>query len=158
MSQLGVTETIPVSRKFSFEIQDYILTSAMNELVEHGFAVHHGSQYQWTDKITVHMISKYLWTQDEVIETKVEPDFIANSMEKLVSIALNKIPYYSRGNISTYTSLGMSIALVEHWDGSIWHDNVLSSPAISFENAMGCLLYTSPSPRDQRGSRMPSSA
>ena len=24
--------------------------------------------------------------------------------------------------------------------------------------AMGCLLYTSPSPRDQRGSRMPSSA
>ena len=25
-------------------------------------------------------------------------------------------------------------------------------------NAMGCLLYTSPSPRDQRGSRMPSSA
>ena len=26
------------------------------------------------------------------------------------------------------------------------------------ENALICLLYTSPSPRDQRGSRMPSSA
>ena len=26
------------------------------------------------------------------------------------------------------------------------------------EVAKGCLLYTSPSPRDQRGSRMPSSA
>ena len=26
------------------------------------------------------------------------------------------------------------------------------------ENATTCLLYTSPSPRDQRGSRMPSSA
>ena len=25
-------------------------------------------------------------------------------------------------------------------------------------NELGCLLYTSPSPRDQRGSRMPSSA
>ena len=25
-------------------------------------------------------------------------------------------------------------------------------------NGSGCLLYTSPSPRDQRGSRMPSSA
>ena len=25
-------------------------------------------------------------------------------------------------------------------------------------DALGCLLYTSPSPRDQRGSRMPSSA
>ena len=28
----------------------------------------------------------------------------------------------------------------------------------SFEIHKGCLLYTSPSPRDQRGSRMPSSA
>ena len=27
-----------------------------------------------------------------------------------------------------------------------------------FSYARGCLLYTSPSPRDQRGSRMPSSA
>ena len=27
-----------------------------------------------------------------------------------------------------------------------------------FEGSRGCLLYTSPSPRDQRGSRMPSSA
>ena len=26
------------------------------------------------------------------------------------------------------------------------------------EQSIGCLLYTSPSPRDQRGSRMPSSA
>ena len=26
------------------------------------------------------------------------------------------------------------------------------------DNSNGCLLYTSPSPRDQRGSRMPSSA
>ena len=26
------------------------------------------------------------------------------------------------------------------------------------KDARGCLLYTSPSPRDQRGSRMPSSA
>ena len=28
----------------------------------------------------------------------------------------------------------------------------------SQRNPQGCLLYTSPSPRDQRGSRMPSSA
>ena len=27
-----------------------------------------------------------------------------------------------------------------------------------YVNTFGCLLYTSPSPRDQRGSRMPSSA
>ena len=29
---------------------------------------------------------------------------------------------------------------------------------VGVRKAMGCLLYTSPSPRDQRGSRMPSSA
>ena len=31
-------------------------------------------------------------------------------------------------------------------------------PLILGHEAVGCLLYTSPSPRDQRGSRMPSSA
>ena len=30
--------------------------------------------------------------------------------------------------------------------------------ACTMYRVMGCLLYTSPSPRDQRGSRMPSSA
>lgn len=137
MSQLGVTETLPVSRKSSFKIQDGTLTSAMNELVDHGFAVKQGSAYQWTDKISVHMISNYLWAQDEVINAKVDPEFIANSLEKLKSQALNKIPSFSRGKISTCTSLGMSIALLEHWDGNSWHGDALSSPAISFENAMG---------------------
>ena len=33
-----------------------------------------------------------------------------------------------------------------------------SGSIISIAGASGCLLYTSPSPRDQRGSRMPSSA
>ena len=42
------------------------------------------------------------------------------------------------------------------------HDHFLKPGASLFEIAEGvfniCLLYTSPSPRDQRGSRMPSSA
>ena len=33
-----------------------------------------------------------------------------------------------------------------------------SGKASSHGSPLGCLLYTSPSPRDQRGSRMPSSA
>ena len=33
-----------------------------------------------------------------------------------------------------------------------------SGPGLFFENLMACLLYTSPSPRDKRQSRMPSSA
>ena len=49
--------------------------------------------------------------------------------------------------------------LVEHQDGLYLfdtgydYDHVMK--VLPFEN---CLLYTSPSPRDQRGSRMPSSA
>ena len=40
-----------------------------------------------------------------------------------------------------------------------WKDIVdLSKRGPLFRVALGCLLYTSPSPRDQRGSRMPSSA
>ena len=35
---------------------------------------------------------------------------------------------------------------------------VAADPAGARERAEACLLYTSPSPRDQRGSRMPSSA
>ena len=35
--------------------------------------------------------------------------------------------------------------------------DVLKSPQLAEEDKI-CLLYTSPSPRDQRGSRMPSSA
>ena len=42
-------------------------------------------------------------------------------------------------------------------------DGIYDEPAIEFRVKRGthfisCLLYTSPSPRDQRGSRMPSSA
>ena len=37
-------------------------------------------------------------------------------------------------------------------------DDILIRPASGYEAANICLLYTSPSPRDQRGSRMPSSA
>ena len=34
----------------------------------------------------------------------------------------------------------------------------MAAHIIGFVDHKGCLLYTSPSPRDQRGSRMPSSA
>ena len=49
------------------------------------------------------------------------------------------------------------------WDASIQelHSSEIGPPVVSgnyFSLAMNCLLYTSPSPRDQRGSRMPSSA
>ena len=56
----------------------------------------------------------------------------------------------SHGEALTETALaGTGIALKSKWD-------VLSHLADG--SLVPCLLYTSPSPRDQRGSRMPSSA
>ena len=40
----------------------------------------------------------------------------------------------------------------------IIQQSTLDMPGGKIETSGGCLLYTSPSPRDQRGSRMPSSA
>ena len=37
-------------------------------------------------------------------------------------------------------------------------ESIVYIPVESYKEASACLLYTSPSPRDQRGSRMPSSA
>ena len=57
------------------------------------------------------------------------------------------------------------------WEGEVWErkgevwtrfaENLMEPNGIYYdakEDAYYCLLYTSPSPRDQRGSRMPSSA
>ena len=46
-------------------------------------------------------------------------------------------------------------AIMKHWlDSPFW----AASGGAPVWPQMGCLLYTSPSPRDQRGSRMPASA
>ena len=41
---------------------------------------------------------------------------------------------------------------------SSWSSPFVAAPLDASGNSTVCLLYTSPSPRDQRGSRMPSSA
>ena len=40
----------------------------------------------------------------------------------------------------------------------IYGNNIISGAVVPSSNAIGCLLYTSPSPRDVEESRMPSSA
>ena len=44
------------------------------------------------------------------------------------------------------------------WGQLVWHNDPSGFYYGVFWDQMPCLLYTSPSPRDQRGSRMPSSA
>ena len=52
--------------------------------------------------------------------------------------------------------IAAAIALI--WANSPWSQSYYDLWHTDFELVIGCLLYTSPSPRDQRGSRMPSSA
>ena len=72
------------------------------------------------------------------------------------------------GGSASYASLAASFfAKPVHLVGIVGKDfpqqhlTMLSENGVlqdSLEHSEGCLLYTSPSPRDQRGSRMPSSA
>ena len=63
-------------------------------------------------------------------------------------------------DLSSYNFISIVVQLL----GLTLFSMVLSSPILQFRKSLNekestiCLLYTSPSPRDQRGSRMPSSA
>ena len=70
-----------------------------------------------------------------------------------VATGTGRVPAYGRG----------VLLVVEHfwlWYRRNWRATVVSSvlQPLLFLLAFGCLLYTSPSPRDKRQSRMPSSA
>ena len=58
------------------------------------------------------------------------------------------------------SSKGLSLegVVVEEKGGFVSCKSPIFSPLLNLSSYQGCLLYTSPSPRDQRGSRMPSSA
>ena len=65
--------------------------------------------------------------------------------------------------LGAMTSFPLTAQQIEHYDAHGWIAPVeVMTPgeaaALNKAFAQACLLYTSPSPRDQRGSRMPSSA
>ena len=72
----------------------------------------------------------------------------------IIGFALAGYSVIANDSIQT---LGTFIASKKKWFK--WYTLAGSASAVMiFALAWGCLLYTSPSPRDQRGSRMPSSA
>ena len=81
--------------------------------------------------------------QSELLELKARPE--GNASGTVVEARLDK----GRGAVCTI--------LVQHGELK-YGDIVLVGRETGRVRAMVCLLYTSPSPRDQRGSRMPSSA
>ena len=55
-----------------------------------------------------------------------------------------------------FSGTGMSVLTVSHRSKAF--DAVMAEAEANMKELMGCLLYTSPSPRDRVISRMPSSA
>ena len=60
----------------------------------------------------------------------------------------------------TETGDGAAVGLVDHWRISTVHERTSDEYSVMVRSMLDttCLLYTSPSPRDVRSSRMPSSA
>ena len=62
------------------------------------------------------------------------------------------------GMNSWFPVLGTAIPGMETMMTGMMKNTIKSKGVATIEELRDCLLYTSPSPRDQRGSRMPSSA
>ena len=87
-------------------------------------------------------------TQVEYIRDRWESDFLGLLL--FISLVALLIPYLLIGVMGAGITLSdISGGQVPTWVGGL----VVSAVVMTY-----CLLYTSPSPRDQRGSRMPSSA
>ena len=96
-------------------------------------------------------------------DVEVSEEQAAEALDKTVIIKLN-------GGLGTSMGLDRAKSLLEVRDGKSFLD-IIATQVLSARKTFGarlplmfmnsfntCLLYTSPSPRDQRGSRMPSSA
>ena len=99
------------------------------------------------------------------MDQKVERLFRENNLIFIATINLDGSPQltpvwgdYQDGHILVNTAEGR----IKH--RNVLHDSRVAVCVVSHENPLdmttirGCLLYTSPSPRDKRQSRMPSSA
>ena len=81
----------------------------------------------------------------DALDAVIKPAPDRKSDDRLV-VADSKVVYKSSGSIKNLETTVLSFLAA------------VSNPSESFESSKVCLLYTSPSPRDKRQSRMPSSA
>ena len=81
----------------------------------------------------------------------------------LVWLAEHLVKYYSGFNVFSYLTFRAIVSLLTALFISLWMGPrmIARLQKLSFGQVVrndGCLLYTSPSPRDRQKSRMPSSA
>ena len=77
---------------------------------------------------------------------------------QLIATAIDKKSEYTGGHCSRVPVITMMLADAVAKTTSGKYKDFSMTEEERYELYIACLLYTSPSPRDQRGSRMPSSA
>ena len=90
----------------------------------------------------------------------VDPEISSEELaEQLTMLGLEVDDYASAGGDFSDVVVGKIESVEQHPDADRLRVCQVNDGNGSVHNVVcGCLLYTSPSPRDQRGSRMPSSA
>ena len=74
-----------------------------------------------------------------------------------LDVSIKKIPQKDRHLAIASGDVQCAATTVETW--VVWNANgVATTQIFQLDKSFGCLLYTSPSPRDRQKSRMPSSA
>ena len=102
---------------------------------------------------TVGQLSK--WLQDDGSNFCLDALYFNLFGGKLPKEALTFVP---KGDITTFPVI-LNVSLRDGGRGHLIGANINKEGIVElFDSLKNCLLYTSPSPRDQRGSRMPSSA
>ena len=83
-------------------------------------------------------------------------------VESVMPYVLDNRRYYDANILERMTEPDRVIIFRVTWEDDQGNIRANRAWRVQFNNSIGpykgCLLYTSPSPRDQRGSRMPSSA
>ena len=76
-------------------------------------------------------------------------DILSESVRKEIDSIRSKFPHDKNRS-----SIIESLLIIQHENSGYLNEDLIGALA----QYLNCLLYTSPSPRDQSGSRMPSSA
>ena len=90
-------------------------------------------------------------------------DNMSEAFKDASNFQINAIDFPDLSNVTDMSHMFQNALVfnqpIDHWDVSNVTDmSHMFQNALNFNQPIDCLLYTSPSPRDQRGSRMPSSA
>ena len=86
------------------------------------------------------------------------PDCAIANVVKAVAKAAAEIGVKAQSLSAATAHLGLAGALTNNDRERVANALPYGNIAVTDDRCTSCLLYTSPSPRDQRGSRMPSSA